>query len=111
MCGEYIISPYIVELMQGKIPFLVFYDNKQLFEGGEVEEYLDNVSRYGLGLLENAKRNPYMIGHWIEDKNRNTGYFLKDVRSLYSMLIPDEIIEQGYEMVKESVENEQIYTD
>lgn len=99
MKGNYIITPYIVGLMQKKIPFLVFYDNEQLLEGDEVQEWLDNQSIFGDGILAAAERNPYMIAHHVTDRNGRSGYYIKDTRSIYDLTIPDEIIQKGYDAV------------
>ena len=99
MKGNYIITPYIVELMQNKIPFMVFYDNRQLLEGDEVQNWIDHQSIFGDGILVAAEKTPYMIGHHITDKNGRSGYCIKDTRSIYSLMIPDEIIQKGYDAV------------
>ncbi len=99
--GEYFISPYIVGLMQGKIPFMVFYDNHQLLEDDEVEEW-NNEN----GLLDPT---PRMLGHHITDKHGKSGYVLKDNRVLEDVTIPDEIIMRGYHEVIKSAKEAGIY--
>lgn len=90
--GEYFITPYIVELMQGKVPFMVFYDNHQLLEGDEIEEWNQAHEHEPYYFWEPAR----MLGHHITDKHGYTGYVLKDIRCVEDLKIPDEIISKGY---------------
>ena len=98
---KYILTPYIVELMQEKIPFMVFHDNYQILEGDEIDAW--NVLH---GLLDPT---PRMIGHWIEDKHGRTGYAIKNIHDGFlTLTIPDEIIMEGYESVKENAKENDI---
>ena len=107
MREKYIISPYIVELMQNKIPFMIFFDNHQLLEGDEVEEWINNASINGNGLLIEAAKNPYMNGHHVVI-NGIGGYALKNTNGSMTLTIPDEVIKQGYEAVKKNAKENDI---
>ncbi len=96
--GEYFITPYIVELMQGKVPFMVFYDNHQLLEGDEIEEW-NQAHEHELYYLWKPER---MLARHIIDKHGRSGYVLKDNRCIEDLTIPDEIIMGGYAEVLES---------
>lgn len=105
---KYIITPYIVELMQGRVPFMVFHDNHQLLEGDEVAEWINNASINGDGLLNEAAKTPYMIGRWITDKHGRSGYAIKNTNGSLTLTIPDAVIFQGYEAVKENAKENDI---
>ena len=94
---KYILSPYIVELMQGKVPFAVFHADHRILEGDEIDEY---NAKSNIGLVDLGYLNPRMMGHHFTDKNGQSGYVLKNTNGLYDLTIPDEIINQGYEAVK-----------
>ena len=97
---KYILSPYIVELMQGKVPFMVFHDNYQILEGDEVDEW--NIAH---GLTDPT---PRMLGHHITDKHGREGYVLNNSNGLLTLTIPDEVIRHGYEAVKANAKQNDI---
>jgi hypothetical protein len=105
--GKYFITPYIVELMTAKVPFLIFYNNPQLLEGDEVQEWIDDQDLFGDGLMNAIYKDPYMIGRHITTR-KGSGYVLKDTRVVSDVKIPDEIIKQGYISVVKSFEDAKI---
>ena len=105
--GKYFMSPYLVELMQNKVPFMVFYDNHQLLEGGEVSDWIEDQAINGDGLLATAEKYPYMIAHHYNGKH-GSGYVLKDIRVIYDVCINDSLINQGYEAIMESFDEVEV---
>lgn len=100
MREKYILSPYIVELMQGKVPFMVFFDDNLILEGEEIDEWNANHCL--------SDPTPRMLGHHFVSKTKRSGYVLVNANGLYDITIPDEIISQGYEAVKKNAKENDI---
>ena len=95
--GTYIINPLIVEAMQDKRSFLIVHDEIDgLTKDPTIIIWdIDGWNRV-YGIHSPIRR---MIAHHIVDHNGNAGYVLHDTAIAPSLLIPDDIIAQGYEAV------------
>ncbi len=97
--GLYAITPEIVDAMKEKKSFMVIFEG---FEQGNVRGRLVwDISGWnevhGLG---NFPRR--MLAHHINAKNAS-GYVLKDTGVATDLTVPDDIIQQGYDVIVKSI--------
>ena len=97
--GEYIITPYIVELMKRKENFAAFYEDGLVLVSDEYDQWYEG--HHGV-----SDDYPRMMAKHITDRKGYSGYVLHDMRVLVDLTIPDEMITDYESVVKLFEEDE-----
>lgn len=101
--GLYSITPTTINAMKDGLSFMVLYDDPALpAHDGIDETFIQDTDAWNAkyGLNASYRR---MLAHHTVDRNGHGGYVLKDSQMAVTLLVPDEVLAEGYDAVLDAV--------